>query len=316
MPLDIKRIVKIPDYTQNFLNALKFAPDRNVLNTPIEDLRQDFAKSVGMFGRAHQDVFYVEDFYVESSKHKNPIKTRFYLPASDAKKIIIYLHGGGWCPGSIDTYDTHVRDMANRTGMAVLSVEYGLAPENPFPAGLYDAVDVYLWVKKTFQKEKDFSSVFLMGDSGGGNIAAASICYLVDNQHPIPDAYLGIYPSLDFSLSQKSYETYGTGYGLTKDMTRMYVDYYVVDAKHKKNYLASPMLYPHLNKFPTTYMLTAQLDPLADEQAEFCAKLKNEGVDVVQKVVPGVVHPFMLFGKIFPEVPGCIEWIKESLLGK
>lgn len=96
----------------------------------------------------------------------------------------------------------------------------------------------------------------------------------------------------------------------------MYVDHYVVDAKHKTNYLASPMLYPHLNKFPTTYMLTAQLDPLADEQAEFCAKLKQSSVVAVQNVVPGVVHPFMLFGKIFPEVPGCIDWIKESLLKK
>jgi len=308
--------VKIPDYTQYFLNALKLAPDRNVLNTPIEDLREDFIKSVAMCGVSHQDVFYVEDLYVESSKHKNPIKTRFYLPTSDAKKLIIYMHGGGWCRGNIDTYDTHLRDMANRTGMSVLSVEYGLAPENPFSTGLYDVADVYLWVKKTFQKEKDFSSVFLMGDSAGGNIAAACICYFIDNKNSIPDAFVGIYPSLDFSLSQKSYDTYGTGYGLTKEITRMYVDHYVVDAKHKTNYLASPILYPHLNKFPITYMLTAELDPLADEQAEFCTKLKQAGVEVAQNVVPGVVHPFMLFGKIFPEVPECIDWIKESLFRK
>lgn len=308
--------MKIPDYTQNFLNALKYTPDRNVFNTAIEDLRADSAKSVSMCGVDYQDVFCVEDLYIESSRHKNLIKTRFYLPASGADKLIIYVHGGGWCRGSIDTYDTHLRDMANRTGMGILSVEYGLAPENPFPIGLYDIVDVYLWVQNTFQKDKNFASVFLMGDSGGGNIAAASICYLIDNKHPIPDAYVGIYPSLDFSLSQKSYETYGVGYGLTKDITRMYVDHYVVDPKHKADYLASPMLYPHLNQFPTTYMLTAELDPLADEQAEFCAKLKQGGVTVAQKIVPGVVHPFMLFGKIFPEVPGCIDWIKESLLKK
>lgn len=306
--------MKIPDYTQNFLNALKLQPNKNVLNTPIQDLRDDTAKGVAMCGAAYQDVFHVEDIEVESSKHAAPIKTRFYLPSVDAKKLIIYIHGGGWCRGSIATYDTHLREMANRTGMAILSVEYGLAPENPFPEGIYDVVDVYLWVKKTFQQARNFSSVYLMGDSGGGNIAAACICSLIDNQHPIPDAYVGIYPSLDFSLSQASYTTFGDGYCLTKEIVRMYIEHYVVDLEHKNTYLASPILYLNLDKFPPTYILTAQLDPLADEQTEFCAKLAQGGVEVTQKIVPGVIHPFMLFGKIFPEVPICIDWIKESLL--
>lgn len=306
--------MKIPDYTQNFLNALKLEPNRNVLNTPIQDLREDTAKAVAMCGVAYQDIFYVEDFDVKSSKHDAPIKTRFYLPTSDAKKLIIYVHGGGWCRGSIETYETHLRDMANRTGMAILSIEYGLAPENPFPTGVYDVVDVYLWVKNTFQNYKKFTSVYLMGDSGGGNIAAATICSLIDNQHPLPDAYVGIYPSLDFSLSQESYTTFGDGYCLTKNCVGMYIDHYVMDPKHKSNYLASPILYPNLDKFPPTYILTAELDPLADEQTEFCAELEQGGVEVTQKIVPGVIHPFMLFGKIFPEVPICIDWIKESLL--
>lgn len=306
--------VTIPDYTQNFLNALKLEPNKNVLNTPIQDLRDDTAKAVAMCGVAYQDVFYVEDLDVESSKHPAPIKIRFYLPSADAKKLIIYVHGGGWCRGSIDTYDTHLRDMANRTGMAIVSVEYGLAPENPFPTGVFDVVDVYFWVKNIFQKDRNFSSVYLMGDSGGGNIAAACICYLIESKNTLPDAYVGIYPSLDFSLSQASYTTFGEGYCLTKEAVSMYIDHYVVDPQHKKNYLASPMVYSHLNQFPPTYILTATLDPLADEQREFCAKLKQGGVEVTQKIVPGVIHPFMLFGKIFPEVPICIDWIKESLL--
>ncbi|MDP2193490.1 MAG: alpha/beta hydrolase [Alphaproteobacteria bacterium] len=303
----------IPYHTQAFLDSIAALPKKDLSNTSIHELRQDTINAVALFGRDYEDVFHVEDVFVESTKHKNPIKSRFYMPHSGANQLIVYVHGGGWCRGSVDTYDTHMRDMANTTRWAVLSIDYGLAPENPFPGGLFDVIDVYRWVQGTFAKQKNFKQIVLMGDSGGGNIAAASLCYMIRHNIQIPDAYVGIYPSLDFSFKQKSYETYGQGYVLSTEMIKMYVDHYLVDGIHKCNYLASPMLFDQLSKFPKTYILTAELDPLADEQEEFCEKLHAHAVYAEQKIIPGVVHPFMIFDKIFPEVRLGIAWIKEKL---
>lgn len=303
----------LPYHTKCFLDSIAALPQKNLSNTSIHELRQDTINSIALFGRDYEDVFHVEDFYVASSKHQHSIKCRFYMPHSTANQLIIYIHGGGWCRGSVDTYDTHIRDIANTTRWAVLSIDYSLAPENPFPDGLFDVIDVYQWVQHTFFKQKNFKQLVLMGDSGGGNIAAASICYMIHHHMPIPHAYVGIYPSFDFSFQQQSYQTYGEGYILTTEIVKLYVDHYLVDDIHKHNYLASPMLFNQLSQFPQTFVLTAQLDPLADEQQEFCEKLKALDVTVEQKIIPGVVHPFMLFDKIFPEVKLGISWIKEKL---
>lgn len=306
-------MAKLPPHTENFIKTMEALPKKTLFDTPIDEYRQGYTKFVEMCGAEYQDVYHVEDIYVESNHHKDPIMTRFYLPKSGAERLWVYVHGGGWCRGNVGNYDTHMRDIANRTGIAILSVEYGLAPEHRFPEGHQDVYDVFLWVKKHFQNEKGFKQVYLGGDSGGGNISAGTTCRLIEDNKPLPDAYIGIYPSLDFSGVQESYKTFAEGHILTAEAVKIYADHYILNPIHRYNFIASPMLYNKMEKFPRTIIVTAEADPLTDEQSEFCAKLQKAGVKVSQKIVPGVIHPFMILKKVFPEVDECIDWIGSEI---
>lgn len=301
--------MQLKPHTQAFLDMLGHASYKPIQELTTAEWREGLAKSIEAFGALLKPIHKVEDWTITGeSGHTIPV--RLYTPSDEVKGLWVYAHGGGWMKGSIETYDTHLREMSHYLGVAILSVEYRLSPEHPFPQGHHDVLDAYVWARQ----HTSYKHYWLGGDSAGGNLTAGVICRLIEDRLPLPDAYIGIYPPTDLRLRHDAYKRFGQGYLLTTESVRLYVDCYLDQQRsHAYNFLASPLLYPHLDQFPQTILVTVSHDPLYDEQIEFADKLQKEGVDISMKVVEGVIHPFMLFGKIFPETYEVIDWLKNQL---
>ena len=297
-------------HTQNFLDQLKLIPQKPIEEYTVAEWRESLAKSVEAFGAPMNPVHKVEDFVIPGADGHN-IPVRLYHPFEKPSDIWLYTHGGGWMKGSVQVYDTHMREMCNHLGVAILSVDYRLSPEHPFPCGHQDVFDAYVWMRQNMKYER----YWLGGDSAGGNLTAGVTCRLVEDGLPLPEAYIGIYPPTDLRLRHDAYQRLGQDYLLTTESVRLYVDHYFgYQRAHAYNFLASPILYPRLHQFPRTILVTASHDPLYDEQIEFTDLLKQAGVSVSTNIVEGVIHPYMLLSKVFPETYDVMDWLKEQML--
>jgi acetyl esterase len=297
-----------------FLKSLELVPKKPLHETSIEDWRAGFEVLTQTFGTPFMPCYHVEDSLIERKHEKSPpVPVRFYKPSEKISQVFLYVHGGGWCKGSVDVYDTFIRQMANTLNIGVLSVDYRLAPENPFPAGSMDVFDAYCWTQDVFMKEHNIETLYFGGDSGGGSLSAGVTCRCIDEGKKLPDTYIAIYPSLDLSCDFPSYKEYETGYLLTTEAVKLYVEKYLADSNDLHNYLASPLRYNRLEKFPKTIMLTAEYDPLFSEQGQFVKALKDRNVEVHQNIVKGVIHNYMLMSRVFPEVHPSLLWLKEKL---
>lgn len=204
---------------------------------------------------------------------------------------VVLLHGGGWVFGSVDTYDGMARQIAKRSGLRCLSVEYALAPEHPFPAPLDDCIATLRWaLLQGAELGIDPTRVAVIGDSAGANLALASCLALRTGvKHPLRGAALlyGVY-SLD--LDTASVRAYGNGeYFLSRtDMARYWQDY-LPDPAARANLLAVPML-ADLAELPPLHIAACEFDPLLDDSRQLAERAKSANVDVEFRIWKGMVH--------------------------
>lgn len=235
--------------------------------------------------------------------HLAGVRVRRYCPHGQRPGTIAFFHGGGWTAGGIDTHDILAASLAARTGHAVVSVEYRLAPEHRFPAGLDDCVAV---VEALLQE----GHVAVAGDSAGGNLAA-----VVAQRLPVC-AQLLMYPVMDAAEESDSYRRYGTGYLLTAESMRYFRREYVPVASHRSNPAVSPLRAEELRDAAPAYIVLAQCDVVHDEGAAYAAHLKGAGVKVILDDVPGVPHGFMsMLGlkEAQQALPRCASWMQDRL---
>ena len=218
------------------------------------------------------------------------------------KPVIIYIHGGGWCIGSIATHQRTCKKIATATGYKVLSVEYSLAPEHPFPTAMNECSAVVEFVAENLSKfscEEDM--VMIMGDSAGANLAFSAVINLIEKGKDLISRIIAIYPVIDATSNETgSYNNFEKGYFLTKRMMKKFIDYYVPNENERNNPLVSHAYYEHLEKLPPVYLITAQFDPLRDEGEAFAKQLSAAGVDCTFRRYDGVIHGFFanpMFGK-------------------
>jgi len=207
------------------------------------------------------------------------VSTRRYRPADAAPGTIVFFHGGGWMLGDVGSYDVLAGNLAARTGHEVVSVEYRLAPEHPFPAGLDDC----LAVTKALLAE---GPVAVAGDSAGGGLAA-----VVSNQLPVA-AQLLMYPAVDLTGAYPSQEHYATGHLLTRATMQYFCEAYVPDPGRRSDPAAAPIRATVLTTAPS-YVLVAQCDVLRDQGVAYAEKLRAAGAPVELDEVPGALHGFM-----------------------
>ena len=223
------------------------------------------------------------------------VPVRVYTPqeaiGGDAP-LLVWLHGGGWVIGDLDTADATARALANRAGAVVVSADYRLAPEHAAPAALDDALLVLTWaVENSELLGVDAGRVAVGGDSAGGNLAAALCLRVRDEFGPDIDFQLLVYPVTDCTLSHPSMEENAEGYFLTKDTMVWFVGHYLAGAD-PKDPSVSPLHAESLADLPPALVITAEFDPLRDEGEAYAAALREAGTQVESVRYDGQIHGF------------------------
>lgn len=205
-----------------------------------------------------------------------------------AAAVVVFLHGGFWTIGDLDSHDRACRRLVHATGLTVVAVDYRRAPEHPWPAAVDDAVEVVRWAHASAGGRP----VAVMGDSAGGNLATLACLRLRDEGGPLPALQVLVYPNTDLTLSQPSVRSKGTGWGLTADAVAWGAEQWVPDPARRGDGSVSP-LFADVHGLPPAVVVTAEHDPLRDEGNAYAARLAAAGVPVRHRCEPGQVHGFL-----------------------
>jgi len=277
-----------------------------VWEVPLEELRRGIdAETDELFGAADL-VANVEDRLIADS-----VRVRVYRPdGGGARPAVVFFHGGGWVVGSIESHDPVCRAIAARTPATVLSVDYRLAPEHPFPAGLEDSWAATEWTAARLG-ELGADRVVVAGDSAGGNLAAVVALRARDRGLPIAHQVL-IYPVTDCDLDSPGYTAYGTGLNLTRAKMEWYWARYMngADASHPD---ASPLRATDLAGVAPALVITAEYDPLRHEAEEFAHRLEAAGVQVELRRYDRELHGFVRFAALTPNAGCALDEIARAL---
>lgn len=237
---------------------------------------------------------------VDTGERRIPV--RIYRPALTGEpKVVLFIHGGGHLSGSVEVYDPVARHLAMATGNIVVSVDYRLAPENPYPAGLSDAKAVIenVWSLLESQHIPYTRQLTLIGDSGGGAFSATLTAYFSREQPGFIHRLVMIYPSLDYTLNWPSVQENGAGKLLDESKIRWYFQQYFRNGEDRKQ--TSPLYLPLSQDFPPTLVVSGGLDPLRDENFAFVARLQAERIPVQHVHFPGMTHAYLMLEDKVPQ---------------
>ncbi len=245
-----------------------------------------------------------------------PIPLRYYRPASTAKRlpILLYLHGGGWVLGNLNSVDSVCRALANGSQHIIVSVDYRLAPEHPFPAGVDDAYAALNWVTaQAAALGGDPDRIAVGGDSAGGNFAAVLSLRAREERGPRIVYQLLLYPATDFQMKSASQRSFADGYLLTRANQQWFHRHYLGGFKELTDWRLSPAYAADLAGLPPAFVLTAEFDPLRDEGEDYALKLIRAGVPVSAWRVPGQIHGFITMGRVIPTAQIAIDVLARAL---
>jgi acetyl esterase len=281
-----------------------------VWEVPLEDARRGIDdETLEVFGPV-DDVETVADASIDSPD--GPLRVRIYAARADggSRPALVYLHGGGWVVGSIESHDPVCRRLAARTPCVVVSVDYRLAPEHPFPAGLEDAWAATEWVA-SHASELGADRIAVGGDSAGGNLAAVVALRARDRGLPLALQVL-IYPVIDADLDSPGYREHGEGLNLTRAKMAWYWERYLrgTDPFAPE---ASPLRAPGLSGVAPALVQTAEYDPLVYEGEAYAAALEAAGVPVALTRYDGQIHGFTRLAALCPRAFDALDEIADAL---
>jgi len=259
-------------------------------------------------------LFKTRDYKIGSKNYNIPVRI-FSNHVNSDFPVLLFFHGGGWVTGNIDSYNKVCINIARLTDCKVVSVDYRLAPENPFPAGLedcYNAAKAFITNDVINDKE-----VILIGDSAGGNLAAALSLLAKERKEFTVNKQILIYPSTynDYTDKSpfKSVMENGTDYLLTSKRIRDYMDLYKSREEDVYSPYFAPLLSNDLSMQPRTLIITAEYDPLRDEGEEYGRKLREAGNYVEIYRIKDALHGFFALPPRFPQVKLCYDIINRFI---
>jgi acetyl esterase len=238
---------------------------------------------------------------------------RLYHPRPGERlPVLMFLHGGGWVCGNIETHDGLCRALAAKAECAVVSVDYPRAPDSRFHEPLeasYRALTALSGARLAIDAER----LAVAGDSAGGNLAAA-LCLLARARGGPKIAHqLLLYPVMDADFTRESYAANGADYFLTTDMMRWFWEQYLGDAATSPAALAAPLRAEDLAGLPPATIVTAEFDPLRDEGEAYAARLEAAGVPVRLERVAGVFHGFASMSGVLPHADEALNLAADEL---
>lgn len=259
------------------------------------------------------------DYKIYNGEYEIPV--RIYLPKEKVMydlPVLLFFHGGGWVTESIDNYERICARMAAATEHIVVSVDYRLAPEYKFPIGLNDCYEVAKAIfTKRFILNVDPERITIIGDSAGGNLAAAISLMARDKGEFMPKKQILIYPAVHCDYSENSpfasVKENGTDYLLTAGKMRDYVDLYASCEEDKQNKYFAPLMETDYSSQPKTLILTAEYDPLRDEGEEYGYRLRKAGNEVEMHRIKDALHGYFALGIKYYHVQESFEFINNFL---
>ena len=246
----------------------------------------------------------VEDLTAQTPSGAVPV--RVYTPTdADAYGLLVYLHGGAFFLGSLDTHDHVARSLAKETGHRVISVGYRLAPEAAYPSGLQDCYGVVRWAAENGDSLRwDGTTLAVVGDSSGGTYVAAVAALAHDEGFDRITHHVLFYPSLDLDFDVDRYASLrenATGYGLETAALKPFNGFYIDSGADPADPLVSPIKREDLTGLPPALILTAEHDPLRDEGELYGQRLREAGVDATVSRYAGAGHGFVQHFSWLPE---------------
>jgi acetyl esterase len=222
------------------------------------------------------------------------LRLRIYHPPEvDTPPLLMFFHGGGFVLCNLDSHDDLCRRLCIGIGAVVVSVDYRLAPEAPFPAAPEDCYAATCWAAKNASNiGADASRICVAGDSAGGNLATVVAMMSRDRGGPEIVHQILIYPVTNCAFNTQSYIDNASGYYLTREMMQWFWQHYLASEDQKDHPLASP-LQGNVTNLPSATVITAEYDPLRDEGKAYSELMESKGIDVTYKAFEGMIHGFV-----------------------
>ncbi|MBN8975482.1 MAG: alpha/beta hydrolase [Rhizobiales bacterium] len=274
-----------------FIAKLEEAWPEPALSLPVDVWRERVERLSAAARAPYPESLDVETRIIDGQR---PVRVRIYRPrASQPLPALVYMHGGGWVIGSIDSHDSITAAIAADTPCVVVSVDYARAPEHPFPAPMEDCRTVVAW---TFVNAAaigvDPTAIFVGGDSAGGNLAAAMTIAFRDSPVRLRGQLL-LYPCVDVDFQRSSYISKAQAPYLKAAEMIWFWNQYCPDTQQRENPLAVPMRCEDLSELPPAFVVVAEHDPLRDDGQAYAERLKAAGVPVMFRPGLGLIHGFV-----------------------
>lgn len=295
------RLPNLTKDTEEFINEIE-----SENTTPLYELTpqeaRDFLKNLQSktFKKIDADITEIE---IEG------VKTFVVKPLTDTTKklpAVLYLHGGGWVMGDEYVFENLIRKIANCTEAAVIFPEYTPAPEARYPQQINEAYSVLNYIYNNADELNiDKNKIAIMGDSAGGNMAAAITMKIKEENGPKIKFQLLLYPVTNADMDTDSYEKFSDGPWLTKKAMEWFWNSYVPEDAARNNKYISPLHadLEDLKGLPSTLIITVENDVLRDEGEAYARKLDNAGVDVINVRINGTIHDFMMLNALSETEP-------------
>ncbi len=282
---------KLQQWLENYNRLVKELLENGFKQTPT-NAREGLAKLTRGLVTKWPEISWVQDDLVDAPDYSVPV--RIYHPDPDSHlPVLIYYHGGGHMAGNVTVYDPICRKIALSSQHIVVSPEYRLAPECPYPAGLQDGYNVAqrIWTTLDGRGLKYQRRLSIAGDSGGGAMCA-TVAHMAQHDAGINiQRQALIYPGLDYTMNSASMEENGAGYLLEKKKISWYFDNYFQNGENRRE--ASPLYMDFTDKLPQTLMITAEFCPLRDEGYAYIEKLKSTNIQVEHLYFNDMTHAFI-----------------------
>jgi acetyl esterase len=295
---------RAPDAVDRYLDRLRRSPLPPLDASTIESVRRAFVENSQ---KLYPMTAAMESVEATSMRPPGCPALRVYRGAPAPSVALLYLHGGGFVMGSLDSHDALCRDVAARTGALVVAVDYRLAPEHGYPAAHADARAAMRWLATNVEAlGVPAGRVAVMGDSAGGALAATLAL-----EKPTPLLQVLVYPALDLTASSPSHGEYGDGYGLDAETIAFCYGAYVPDTASRR--AASVACRDDLSVAAPAIIAIGEFDPLRDEALRYAQRLGAAGVPTTLLRYPRMVHGFLSMPKLFAEAAQACDEISHAI---
>lgn len=296
---------------QGVLDRVKRANATALHRLPVKESRAAYLLRSEVLDLPRAPLERVQDISIPVSSEES-LRARLYATNQQVLPVLLYMHGGGFTIGSVETHDSLCRQLALRSGSAVLSLEYRLAPEHRFPTAVDDSWAALAWLRGNAEKlGLDGTRIAIGGDSAGGTLAAVGALHARDQGWPLALQLL-ITPGVTAYQDTPSHQAFAEGYLLDAASIDWFFDHYI-PREQRSDWRFAPLNAESMEGAAPACVLLAECDPLVDEGVAYADMLRMAGVAVELEIYRGVTHDFMKMGRVLPEATAAIDIASQAL---